>query len=191
MKKIIYPCLLVLFFSCSKQKVPLVDFSLLTQYNWQSIEHPAITTLDGKQVIPYSDTSFYSFNGQTFTTTYQAGSVSFIVGTDGSSYQINQVTGTWNGQYKINESDTSITFSGTRHLTVYDHFNSPGTGRDSVFTETRTAKVLLLNSSTLKIKLPGKDPVYLKEGDTYVAIHDNPDFPYIGGRIFTFNSVKK
>lgn len=189
MKKTIYFSAIFILISCGKPSIDPLNFSLLNQFDWQSIEQREVKNIfDTSKIISYSDTSVYTFNGQNFISRYQSASVFFTVGTGGNS--VNQKTGIWEGDYKVNPNDSSIIFFGKRRLTVYDNMSNPGSGKDSIFNDTAKAKILLLNEKILKLEVSQINPLYFKDGNKYIKVIENPGHPIVGGIISTYYAIK-
>ena len=168
--------------SCEKEeKKQSVDFSLLKQFDWQSIEkHEEKFLMDTTQIISYADTFLISFSDRTYNIRRQSTIISFVEGDEGWKFRINQTIYPFEGEYELDVYDDIIIFTETRDEKIGGGRWSIDPPRDTTIIYTYKGKILSLDSSFMTIEY-GIDSVKLPNGEII------PPFPMK----HIYNAVKK
>lgn len=150
MRRLLSTFVILFLCSCDKDEIPVsMDFSLLSQFNWQAIDyHEEKSLLDTSQIISYSDTILYSFDGDEFTVKNQYTVMGVIFGSEKPVNGLENISTTSKGQYEINTRDSSITLTYKSTVGGNPAWGIPGTDT----TIQVKWRVLTLNRETLKIQ---------------------------------------
>ena len=164
---------LFMFVACNKEKASQeVDFSLLSKFAWQHIDHRKSTIVfNDEKPLEYDDTTLAIFNKDSFTVITKSVSESLSL----SGHIIKRTTDTLKGAYSINNNDSTIILLLSNAASLY-----PGYG-DSIVSYSSSCKVTILNQKSLDVR-PVTDPL------TVPVWEQNPLCRTTGNR---YTAVKK
>jgi len=142
-KPVIIACLFM-FVACNKEKGSQdIDFSLLSKFAWQHIDHrKSILVFNDEKPLEYDDTTLATFNKDSFTVITKSVSESLSL----SGHIIKRTTGTLKGAYSINNNDSTIILFLSNAASLY-----PGYG-DSIVSYSSICKVTILNKKSLDVR---------------------------------------
>ena len=142
-KPVIIACLFM-FVACNKEKASQdIDFSLLSKFAWQHIDHrKSNLVFNDEKPLEYDDTTLAIFNNDSFTVITKSVSESLT----STGHIIKRTTDTLKGGYTINNNDSTLILFLSNAASLY-----PGYG-DSIVSYSSSCKVTILNQELLDMR---------------------------------------